>query len=60
MSKSEEIEIDIEILAETDKAIMLENLQDEKVWLPKSQIDISASEDSMLIPEWLAIDKELI
>ena len=39
---------------------MIEDLNDEKVWIPKSMIEISDSEKSMLIPEWLAIDKELV
>lgn len=59
MSK-EILELNIEILHETDHAIMIENLNEENVWIPKSQIEISEDEKTIGIPEWLAKDKELI
>lgn len=66
MSNENEIELNIKIIVETKKddptngAIMIKDLNDKDVWIPKSQIDISDSKDSMLISEWLAIDKELV
>ena len=32
----------------------------DKVWLPKSQCEWDDSEGTMQIPEWLAIEKELV
>jgi len=43
---------------ETQMAVLVTNLNDEKVWLPKSQIEIH--EDTIEMPTWLAEDKELI
>ncbi len=53
------IEIDVVILHETAKAIMVENYNEENVWIPKSQIEIHNDGLTIQIPEWLAIDKEL-
>lgn len=59
MKKNHDI-IELKLTAQviTDKAIMVENLKGEKVWLPKSQCEID--DDSIQIPEWLALDKGLI
>jgi len=59
MAKAE-IELNIQILVETEKAIMVKDLNDKDVWIPKSQIELSQDKDSMLISEWLAIEKELV
>ena len=52
------VTIDAEVLLETQLAVMVENLDGEKVWLPKSQIEVNG--DEIELPEWLATDKELI
>lgn len=57
---NEVIELKIEILLETNNAIAIENLNGITVFIPKSQIEISEDEKSMIIPEWLAIQKELV
>jgi len=56
------IEITGQIKYETDKAILLFDGKKE-VWVPKSQIEDMEREKNMItitIPEWLAIEKELI
>ena len=60
-----DIEIAVEVEANTDKAIMVENLKGEKVWIPKSQISDYSGEnldeaESIFIREWLAGEKDLI
>lgn len=50
------LKLDIE--AETEMAVMVTNLNDEKVWLPRSQIEIHGRH--IEIPTWLAESKELI
>lgn len=47
-------------LIDRDKAVMVENLNGDKVWLPKSQIEIDEQDKEIQLPEWLAIDKELV
>jgi len=43
---------------ETEKAVLVENIKGKDVWIPKSQCEV---EDAGLqIPEWLALDKDLI
>ena len=65
---NEEAEIAVEITTFTENAILVENLSGEDVWVPKSQIsdyscdgcDNINEATSIFIPEWLAIDKDLI
>lgn len=61
---SDSVEIDCEIFASTEKAIMIENLKGEDVWLPLSQIEVlkeDCRQNAVIeVPEWLAIDKELV
>ena len=61
---SEHVEIEVIVIAQTDKAFMVHNLKDEKVWIPKSQISDYCGEEhdpsSIFIPQWLATEKELI
>ncbi len=61
----ESIEIYMEIHHETDKAFLVSEDGENKVWLPKSQVETDqdcGSGDSVVfrIPEWLAFEKELI
>jgi hypothetical protein len=54
------IELVGNITAETDKAVLFDG-----VWLPRSQIEIFLNEpipgtDTVVAPEWLAIEKELV
>jgi hypothetical protein len=60
------IELKIQIEHFTNKAILVKNLNDNKVWIPKSQIELDDEELSIgqiqeiQIPEWIAVDKELV
>ena len=55
-----------EVLHETDSALLCVVEDLEEVWIPKSQIDddsdVTGSGDvgNLVIPEWLAIEKELV
>lgn len=60
------IEIDIQILRETDKAIFVSD-GDNESWIPKSQIECEEDIENKIgkiltinIPEWLAFDSDLI
>jgi hypothetical protein len=59
-----EIEVDT-VTVETDKAILCV-IDDKEVWIPKSQVDQSSDVQSkgdsgtLVIPEWLAIEKRLV
>lgn len=52
------IDVEIDIKHETEKAILVTNLKDEDIWIPKSQVEIY--DEGITLPEWLAIRKELI
>ncbi len=52
------VKLTLDIEAETQLAVMVTNLEDEKVWLPKSQVEIM--DNHLEIPTWLAENKELI
>jgi len=66
------VELDVEILAESEEAIKVQvSDTEEPVWLPRSQIDERLSElnpykcqagdqGTLYIPEWLATNKGLI
>ena len=63
MSK-EPVELSVTIIKETDSAIFV-NDGDIKAWIPKSQLleellELGEGVFEIVIPEWLAIDKELI
>ncbi len=63
MNEAINIEITVDILRETDAAILVSD-GDREVWLPKSQIEYSGDpgDESVCveIPEWLAEEKGLI
>lgn len=44
---------------ETDNAWLVD-IDGDEVWVPKSQCEYDASSQVLEIPEWLAIEKELI
>ncbi len=54
------IEIDVEVLHSTDKAWMLNDADNEEVWLPKSMCEYDDTDKTMQLPEWLAFEKGLI
>lgn len=58
------VEIEVEKRAETVKAILVFN-GDIEVWIPKSLLEdepevISKTLYKIIIPEWLAVDKNLV
>jgi len=63
MSDTEPVEVtyDAEVEeSETDRAKLF-YIDGSKVWIPKSQIiDEDSDESTVTIPEWLAIEKELV
>ena len=62
--KSDLVTIDVDILARTDRAVhVLDHESGKRVWLPLSQVEVSPSDGEhhvVDLPEWLAIEKELI
>lgn len=64
MTKNHDIvDISCKIKHETEKAILVTNLKNKDIWIPKSQIEIDSNSRGIInfqIPEWLAEDKELI
>jgi len=50
-----------DLVTETEMAILID-YDDEKIWLPKSQIDYGYEKGSFWVevPEWLAEEKEMI
>lgn len=63
MKNHDIIEISLQKKHETEKAILVANLKNKDVWLPKSQIEIDSDSKGIVeiqMPEWLAVDKELI
>ena len=61
--KSDLVDIQLEILNETDKAVRVSD-GEHICWLPKSQIEIERRSKAggaiVTMPEWLAIEKELV
>lgn len=47
-----------EIRHETDAAVLIEDGEN-KVWLPKSQVQDN-NDGTFTIPEWLAVEKEMV
>lgn len=63
--KSDLIDIDMQIFAETAKAVLMSDTgrKENAVWLPKSQIEYDQASIGMVqvtMPEWLAKEKGLI
>lgn len=54
------VTIKAEILHETKAAILIRSDEGVKCWLPFSLIEIHPEEGEIDLPEWLAIEKELI
>lgn len=63
--KSDPVDLDVQVLHETDKAALVTlDVPEKGVWLPKSKIELSetgiAGIMTVTLPEWLALDKGLI
>jgi hypothetical protein len=65
MSKSDLIDIEVEILHETADAYLIHDGGVKKVWLPKSEVEIEITRPmqrigTLTLPEWLALERGLI
>lgn len=64
MSKSDLIDVAVQLHHETEKAWLVSDDGDKKnaVWIPKSQAEIEPKGKAHILtmPEWLAADKRLI
>ncbi len=67
MSRSKLVDIEVELVHETDMAWLVRNIEDDPeaydpVWIPKSRGELSINDDTLTltIPESLAIEKELV
>lgn len=63
--KSNLVDIDVEITARTERAVLVHTgVKEDAVWLPLSQIEVVPSGfagiETVTLPEWLATDKGLI
>lgn len=59
------VELDLEVIAETDEAIMVRDGDGTQAWLPKSQIQQPEGYENcqcqtIEVPEWLAIKEGLV
>ena len=57
------MEVTVIVHASTLLALLVTNLKDEKVWVPKSQCEIEKFKEDYVVlsmPEWMARSKELI
>lgn len=62
---SDLLELKVDLMARTDRAVQVRDHNSGKtVWLPLSQIEITRSDTGgcwvVDLPEWLAIEKELV
>lgn len=51
---------DVELCHETDDAILISDSEGARAWLPKSKCEYDDSDNTLQLPEWLALDKGLI
>ena len=64
--KSNIIDIDVEVTARTEKAVLVHTgTKEQAVWLPLSQVEIEPNGafdgiETATLPEWLALEKGLI
>jgi len=59
MSDEELIDVEVRVLYETERAFRVTDGAKE-VWLPKSRVEMSEDHTTVTLPEWLAVEKELI
>jgi hypothetical protein len=61
MGKKTLADIKGSIKRETEKAYLFSSLyEDKEVWLPKSMCEWDEDSKEMTMPEWLAIERELV
>ena len=54
------VDLELEIVGYTELAIAVINLKKVWAWLPKAQIEYDSDTGEVTMPEWLALEKELI
>lgn len=54
-----EIEFD-DVITETPSAWLIDVEGDEHVWLPKSCCEMDEDRHTVVVPEWLAVEKGLV
>jgi len=54
----EQIDFD-ELIKETDLSWLLK-IDGDQIWFPKSRCEIDEDDGTIEVPEWLAIEKELV
>lgn len=61
--KSDLVDIAVEIIHTTDRAVLVD-AGDRRVWLPLAQIEVGPIGPrrgaTVTLPEWLAVEKELV
>ncbi len=58
MMASDLIDIEVILKHETDSAWLVDDGDEKPVWIPKSQAEFDG--EILTLPEWLAMEKELI
>jgi hypothetical protein len=63
--KSDLVDLDVTVLERRERAVHVRDHETgNKVWLPLAQVEIEPAEDGThhiaTMPEWLAIEKELV
>lgn len=63
--KSDIVDLDVEIIARTDRAVLVHTgIKEAAAWLPLSQIEVAPSGFgggfTISLPEWLAVEKGLV
>ena len=61
--KSDLVDIQVEVIHTTDRAVLVDD-GDRRVWLPLAQVELGPIGPrrgaTVTMPEWLAIEKELV
>lgn len=67
MGRQDKVTIGIKVIAQTEKAVLVENAEDDEVWLPRSFITLRGEDEFITgechiieLPEWLAQTKKII
>lgn len=53
------VDIDVDLVRQTENAFLVKDDKDKEHWLPKSQVEHNGG-TSFTMPEWLAVDRGLV
>jgi hypothetical protein len=56
----DDVKIDFDELSKETEAAYLIVINNEKIWIPKSQVRVYQKAKTAYVPEWLALEKGLI